>query len=109
MHYIVFAMLGLFSLGPAQEPVPPCQLQGAVFVESVAGFADHRVYVEAFESFAAFSVYKETNPAFANEGGHWYFTDIRSEADFTIFLEPVQSFADFSIFYTDFPTAAGCR
>ncbi|MFK7973022.1 MAG: DUF6150 family protein, partial [Bacteroidia bacterium] len=86
-----------------------CELKGAVFVESVAGFADHKIYIEEMESFSNMIIYKETNPAFASEAGHWYITENRSEADFTIFLEPVRNFADFSVFYTNFPTAAGCR
>ena len=106
----IISILALLFASPATPPAAePCELQGAVYVENVAGFADYKVYVEEFESFAKMNVYKESNPAFANEPGHWYFTEIRSEADFVIFLEPVQNFADFSIFYIDFPTAAGCR
>lgn len=105
----ILSFLPLFTSPSSPAPTDLCELQGAVYVETVAGFADYKVFVEAFEINARMNVYRETNPAFANEAGHWYFTDIRSEAQFSIFFETVPNFADFSIFYTDFPTAAGCN
>ena len=107
---LTISLLSILLAAPhTPASTDPCELQGLVFVESVAGFADYRIFIDDVEAFAKMNVYRESNRAFANEPGHWAFTDIKSEADFTIFLEPVQSFADFSVFYTDFPTAAGCR
>ncbi|MEZ4686220.1 MAG: DUF6150 family protein [Bacteroidia bacterium] len=103
---VLLALLSPTAPAPAADI---CELQGPVFIETVAGFADYKVFVEEFEYHAALNVYRESNPAFANEAGHWYFTDIRSEAAFSVFFEKVPGFADFSIYYTDFPTAAGCK
>lgn len=86
-----------------------CELRGAVFVETVAAFADYRIFIEDSEGFADLIVYKENSEAFANEYGHWYFTTNKGFADFTVFIEDVKGFADFSVAYTDFRTAAGCR
>lgn len=86
-----------------------CDLYGAVYVESVAAFADHRVFIDDTEGFADLVIYKEDNEAFANERGHWYITNVKAFADFTIYVEDVKGFADFSIAYTEFRTAAGCQ
>lgn len=110
MHlFLSLYWLTLFTAVPAPQPPEICELQGMVYVESVAGFADYRVYVEEVEAFSQMLVFREENPAFATGVGHWAFTENRIEADFTIYWETVPSFADFAIFYTDFPTAAGCR
>lgn len=112
-----FALISvLFSWALASNPAPEaspardiCDLYGAVYVESVAAFADHRVFVEDTEGFADLVIYKEDSEAFANDRGHWYITNVKAFADFTIYVEEVKGFADFSIAYTEFRTAAGCQ
>ncbi|MEM7655217.1 MAG: hypothetical protein AAF399_03745 [Bacteroidota bacterium] len=109
-------LLGICCLpviaGNAQPDTPPrniCQLYGAVFIETVAAFADYRVYVNDIESFADLVVYKQDTRAFADRPGHWYVTDTKAFAVFVIYVEEVEGFADFSIAYTTFQTAAGCN
>jgi len=86
-----------------------CQLKGAVYIETVANFADYRVFVEEVEAFAQMAIFKEEAETFASEPGYWYFTDVRGFADFTIFVEDVKGFADFSIAYTEYRSSAGCN
>lgn len=89
--------------------IDPCQLQGAVFVESVEAFATYKVFVEDVESFADLRVYKEGTRGFADKPGRWYFTDNRAFADFTVAFVSVKAFAQFSIYYTEFQSLAGCK
>jgi len=96
-----------FSLPKTQPDY--CQLQGAVFIEPVAGFADYRVFVQEVESFANLVVYKEPSEAFANQPGMWFITDTKAFSDFSIFIEDVEAFSDFTIAYTPFRNAAGCQ
>ena len=95
-------------------PEPPvlqdiCDLQGAVFFESVAAFADYRIFVQDIEGFADLVVYWEDTEGFANQPGYWYRTEVKGFADFTVYVEEVENFADFSVAYTDYRTAAGCQ
>lgn len=85
-----------------------CELQGAVYIEKVAAFADYRVYAEPTEEFADFLVYKEEVASFADEPGVWYFTEVRDEASFIIYMEETPAFADFTLSYTKFRADAGC-
>lgn len=105
---LVPMMMGSVSPRSTPESTSPCDLQGAVYVISVASFADHRVFIQEVEAFADLVVYKEEAELYADRPGHWYLTDTQSAADFTIYLEDVEAFADFSIAYTPFRTAAGC-
>lgn len=107
---IALGVLSVLFLGAKIEgKKDPCQLKGSVFVETVANFADYRVYMEPVEAFAQLKVYKESAPTFAQEPGEWYFTDVKGFADFTIYIEPVKNFADFTLAYTDYRQSAGCK
>ncbi len=86
-----------------------CKLQGLVYIEQVAAFADYRVFVEDSESFADLVVYKESSESYADAPGLWYITTNKSLANFTIYLEQVKGFADFSVAYTTFRSAIGCK
>ena len=120
MKYSMIVLIALFTLIPhlsgsaiqrshAQPVDDICDLYGAVYVEEVAAFAQHRVFVEENEAFAKLKVFKQDTEAFADRPGYWYFTDVKAFADFTIYIEKVQGFADFSIAYTTFRTSAGCN
>jgi hypothetical protein len=68
---LVSLLLGSLLAGPSvpTAEAPPeeiCRLEGAVFVESVAAFADYRIFVEDVEGFADLVVFREDSEAFAN-------------------------------------------
>lgn len=104
-----WAIVGSSNLGRPVEAVDPCQLQGAVFVEEVEGFATYRVFVEDIENFADLSVYKEPVRGFADKPGRWHFTDTKAFADFSVAFVDVKVRADFSIYYTEFQSLSGCK
>ena len=86
-----------------------CELQGSVYLEPVAAFADHQVLVREVEAFADLVVYKEEAARYADRPGHWYLTEVKAFADFSIHVEEVEALADFTIAYTTFRSAAGCN
>jgi hypothetical protein len=106
---VLFGLLTLLTTLVSAQKKDFCSLQGAVYIEKVAAFADYRVFVDDNESFADLVVYKEDSEVYADAPGHWFITDNKAFADFTIYIEEVKNFADFSIAYTTFRTAVGCR
>ena len=106
---MINAFLYFFLSWITVEQTDPCQLQGAVFIESSKRYADFVVYEESSEAFADLLVYKQENRLYADGPGLWFITDDRSMADYSIYLTEKQNIADFSIFYTDTESFAGCN
>jgi hypothetical protein len=106
---ISLLLLAVCLFGFSGQDEDYCNLQGAVFIEKTAAFADYRVFIEPTIEFADLRVYKEEVASFADEAGVWYFTEVKDEASFSIYLEDSPNFADFSLAYTRFRTDAGCH
>lgn len=105
-----FLIVCLSLLCMAWQSAPdPCKLKGQVFVTEHPGRADLYVYVVDYETQAELMVFTEDNPLYANQAGHWFYTDTEAFADFTIFFTDSPGAADLRIYYTDIPSFAGCR
>ena len=112
MKFILSILLFLLvSLGAYAQNgrIDPCRVYGKIYVEKDRNYADFKVYIEESEAFAHLLVYKHTNKFFADKPGQWYFTNIRSEADFWIFFETEKGRSDFSISYIPTESFAGCK
>ncbi|RMG24942.1 MAG: hypothetical protein D6730_11700 [Bacteroidetes bacterium] len=93
----------------AVQPINPCELKGAVYVEKYRNQADYSVFIEEVEAFGKLKVFKEEAAIFATEPGWWYFTDQRGFADFTIYIEETKGFEHFTISFTKYRSSAGCN
>ena len=124
MYLIINIWLGLLMSGPnfyslpfnkgteASVSAPPrelCRLQGSVYVTDDPKKAHYYVYVEEYESSAHLSVFVEDNKLFADQPGHWFYTDVQAFADFIVYFTDNKGMADFTIYYTETSSFAGCR
>ncbi len=122
MFLIIKIWLGLLLSGPgfsqnnapepAALPSTPkelCRLRGSVYVTDNPNQAHYFVYVEDYESSAHLSVFVEENKAFADQPGHWFYTDKKAFADFVVYFTDNKGMADFTIYYTEVGSFAGCR
>ena len=88
--------------------INPCELKGTVFIERNRISADYKVFLLEQEDFADMLVYKVASPKRAKRKGHWYFSKVKPEADFSICVVSRLEEADFSLAYTAFRDYAGC-
>ena len=108
LYLIILFLYALCLMGQAQDR-SYCQLQGPVYVEESAVYAQYKVYLEASEAFAELLVYKTQNQLFADRPGLWFMTPTKAQARFTIAFVTDKAAADFSIFYIDQESFAGCK
>lgn len=107
-YFLFFLLAGNFAYSQNGR-IDPCKVFGRIYIEKDRNFADFRVFIEENNAFAQLSVFKQSNKFFADSPGQWYFTSIRSEADFWVFFETEKGRSDFSISYINTESFAGCK
>jgi hypothetical protein len=107
--FVSVLFLSVYAASAQTGRIDPCIVFGKIYVETNRVNADFKVYVEENDAFAHLAVYKQANKFFADKAGQWYFTNIRSEADFWIYFEHEKGRSDFSIAYIVTESFAGCK
>jgi len=106
---ILFFLLVSLGVRAQNGRIDPCRVYGRIYIETDRNYADYKVFIEDSEAFAHLLVFKHSNKFFADKSGQWYFTNIRSEADYWIFFEAEKGRSDFSISYIGTESFAGCK
>ena len=102
LYVMVFSLFGIQN----QEY---CKLQGAVYIEESAKFANYIVYEDDSEAFADKLIYEEINKLFADKPGKWFFVESKGLAEFTVYFTEDRGKAHFTVYFTESDTFAGCQ
>ena len=102
LYLILFSLIGTQN----QEY---CKLQGAVYIEESAKFANYIVYEEDSEAFADMLIYEEINKLFADKPGKWHFVESKGLAEFTVYFTEDRGKAHFTVYFTESENFAGCQ